>query len=1439
MTVTQPAISDTPPRTLAALVRLGDNAKNLQKLLEQLRTPVGIVPFVGAGMSVPFGYPAWRPFLEAQASDDSTKQHLVALLDRGKYEEAAEALLATRGAEVFQAILGSVFGQDRLPQPLPAAAMLQLPRLCSGPVLTTNFDPVLEEVFANARRPFEKRILGMDVKAIREGFAQSRRVLVKLHGDAADQHSRVLTKSDYERAYGDGEPLKPVLQFVVMQARPLLFLGCSLNNDRTVHVMEALAGELRRQKAADLLEHYALVDQPGDDVEFAARHERLKHLGLLPIWYPTGQHGMVAELLAYLAAKAGRNVVSGSVPAQPSHYLARDAEVAALRAKVLAGGGGYVAITGQARAAGVQGMGGVGKTVLAAALTRDPGVQRVFPDGIFWVTVSRKPKVLDLLNKLGQFMPACDGGWTETAVAQAKLRDALSGKRALLILDDVWDANHAQALNVVSAPAGRLLVTTRQRGVLAALGADEFQVNVLSPDGALRMLANWAGESSPERLPPVAADVARECGYLPLALAMIGTMVKLRPKAWADALELLRSHDLAEFQQAFPDYPYPDLLRAIAVGVDELPAADRKRYLDLAVFPEDQAISEGPLQVLWGLPLPKTRTCIGRLVARSLATWQEVGDQGAMLLHDLQSDFVRNVRKRQLFRLHTRFLHAYGALCSRRSPKPDSKSPLAPGPHHSRFKTQAPWCRGPNDGYFFQHLAWHLTETRRKAELRKLLLDYEWVWAKLNATDTTALLTDYDYLPKDEDLRLVQSAIRLSAHVPAMDSTQLAAQLLGRLIETPSPAIRGFIIGTRSAINSGGPAFLPTNQCLTAPGGALVRSIDSYNEDVWRLALADTRKCLLSASRVGPLRIWDPDTGTELGTLDFDKNVSALSLSGDGRIGVIAGTDDTSFGLSPKIPDVSVFDIVQKRFICYLRGHSDEVSALSQTPDGTLVLTGSRDRSVKLWASQSGRCLATFRGHTDWVYSVAISADGRIGISVSGDNTLIVWDIKQQKKVWSAKHDLGRPPNVYPNKGIFSVAMTTDARFAVTSGLDCTIRYWGIKNRRELYSVRENSDVREVGISSDGRSIIFPWFTDLCHWRPGNREGTMIRYNEHADFIHDAKISADGTCAISCDSGGTIKIWDLTQGQTRRKQHHDGRVEVLEIAPDGKSVLTGSGDHTVKLWERESLSCQHVLNEHRESIVGVGFLPDRQGIITADREGTILRWTCVRSCWKSEHIKSTRSWLHSMIVSPNEPKVFWTSFTNNAVTVYDCESGVIIDTLRHTEVHSLAISPDGRWLVSSSMRVVKLWDLTCRQSVKVLRRRHDDPNEGFGQPAVCGDARRVICSWCNSLLMWDPNSNTVNEFGTGGKGLLRVAISKDGQLGFSTSWDQQLTMWDLDLGRSITSFLADERLYPCKMAPDEKSLVVGDYSGRLLAFDLVGLPSPIGRPVSGSLKDAN
>jgi APAF-1 helical domain len=164
---------------------------------------------------------------------------------------------------------------------------------------------------------------------------------------------------------------------------------------------------------------------------------------------------------------------------------------------------------------------------------------------------------------------------------------------------------------------------------------------------------------------------------------------------------------------------------------------------------------------LWNLDEVDTRDCITRLVACSLARWATDGT--SLILHDLQRDLIHKRREKDLPGLHLRLVEVWDAL------------PKLP------------------DSHTWRRVSYHMVQTGRKDDLRRLLLDFNYLQAKLAATDANALIADYDYLPEDKALQLVQSAIRLSAHVLARDARQLAGQLTGRSLSNTSPSIQALL----------------------------------------------------------------------------------------------------------------------------------------------------------------------------------------------------------------------------------------------------------------------------------------------------------------------------------------------------------------------------------------------------------------------------------------------------------------------------------------------------------------------------------------------------------------------------------------------------------------------------------------------------------------------
>ena len=290
-----------PEPDFNVIASIHDNEDNLRQLTEQLETSMSIIPFVGAGLSIPLGFPGWSNFLLNQAKKAGIEERIREFLNAGKYEEAAEDLLTARGYRAFHDAINNTFGDRTLMGKELNGAVSFLPKLPVSPIITTNFDHVLEEVFKKARCSFEHKVWGVRADLATIALHQNRRFLLKIHGDVEDSVDRVLTKSDYQKQYGsiDGSeidfslPLPRLLEQMLI-SRPLLFIGCSLNQDRTIFVLERISKKFRS------IAHYAIVEQPVSPEQFYERSRFLSDLNIRPIWYSNGRHEFIESILAHL-----------------------------------------------------------------------------------------------------------------------------------------------------------------------------------------------------------------------------------------------------------------------------------------------------------------------------------------------------------------------------------------------------------------------------------------------------------------------------------------------------------------------------------------------------------------------------------------------------------------------------------------------------------------------------------------------------------------------------------------------------------------------------------------------------------------------------------------------------------------------------------------------------------------------------------------------------------------------------------------------------------------------------------------------------------------------------------------------------------------------------------------------------------------------------------
>jgi hypothetical protein len=323
------------------------------------------------------------------------------------------------------------------------------------------------------------------------------------------------------------------------------------------------------------------------------------------------------------------------VPPLPRNYVERPDALAKLRALVITEGGGpSIAATALA------GMGGIGKTVLAQALCRDEVVQQAFPDGIAWVTAGKESKrdLVTRLREVGKVLSSDLTGYDSEQGCINSYRTALKETAALIVVDDVWSVDDLEPF-LAESPRSRLLFTTRDDSIAAAVGADVHAAGLLSEKQSWEILTRWSGWKS-DQWPAEAYEIINHCGRLPLALAMIGAMLRNKPpEYWKYVLNLLQTADLAKIKMHLPNYDHDGMVRAIQVSVDDLDPQEHDRYLALAVTIEAMPIAPAIQQVLWDADEWNALATAEHFVSRSLAQRDETS--GAIRLHDLQLDYVR------------------------------------------------------------------------------------------------------------------------------------------------------------------------------------------------------------------------------------------------------------------------------------------------------------------------------------------------------------------------------------------------------------------------------------------------------------------------------------------------------------------------------------------------------------------------------------------------------------------------------------------------------------------------------------------------------------------------------------------------------------------------------------------------------------------------------
>jgi hypothetical protein len=409
--------------------------------------------------------------------------------------------------------------------------------------------------------------------------------------------------------------------------------------------------------------------------------------------------------------------------------------------------------TGTLVISAIYGLGGIGKSTLAAALAQDQAVQAYFPDGIFWATLGQQPDILSFLYGWIQALGDYDFKPMSVDAASLQLRTLLADKKALLVVDDLWNVGDIEPFQIAGNNC-KLLVTTRE---VPVKGAIRYDLDVMTESQSLALLRGYLGSELTAKEQEQAKNLAKTVGYLPLALELGAAQVK-DGITWDELLEDLQAEiayleilDRADAE----DTPHEEkrkhysLIASFNLSLKRLKSARLRQFIWLGVLPDDVTITEKMAATLWDCQVKEARETLRYLRGKALLLTGVSSEQITNYrVHDLLHDLARNLLQAsshpqadyQLPGLGLSITEAHQQLLSRYQ-KQIKRSPLAPlfkGGNEVKVplskggnEVEVPLSKGDlggsnwhsleDDGYIYNHLLWHLEKAQQIAQIHLLL----------------------------------------------------------------------------------------------------------------------------------------------------------------------------------------------------------------------------------------------------------------------------------------------------------------------------------------------------------------------------------------------------------------------------------------------------------------------------------------------------------------------------------------------------------------------------------------------------------------------------------------------------------------------------------------------------------------------------------------------
>ncbi len=452
----------------------------------------------------------------------------------------------------------------------------------------------------------------------------------------------------------------------------------------------------------------------------------------------------------------------------------------------------------------------------------------------------------------------------------------------------------------------------------------------------------------------------------------------------------------------------------------------------------------------------------------------------------------------------------------------------------------------------------------------------------------------------------------------------------------------------------------------------------------------DSTRLLTSTGRWGTAILWDVERHEKIAILQRNKEKSRHAIfSPDGKRIVTSSLESTQ-----------LWDGKTGRFIAVMasptnpksKGHTSEICTPVFSRDSTTVATISW-HNAHLWNSQTGEWITTLKGHANDIDAVAFNPEGDLIITGSKDRTA---------RIWHTKRYLGPIIVRGHSSAVRDVSLSSDGRSLITASHDHTARLWDRKSGNVITILKGHKGVVSSAVfSPDGKRVLTTSFDKSARLWDTNTSEEIAIFNGHTDKVYSASFSPDGARFVTASQDNTARVWDAKTGRQIKvlRGHGDNwgmkLVHSAVFSSDGKFIVTTGADSTVRVWNANSGNEILVIKGTQSRIMtSAVFNRNNTRILTASTDNTARLWD-VKTGREITVFKGHTNGIASAVFSPDETRILTASWDKTA-RVWDTETGREVAILKGHKgrVWSAEFSPDGTKVITASDdKTVRLWPI--------------------------------------------------------------------------------------------------------------------------------------------------